>query len=170
MTSLLASYLTLVLAVLAPDGPSDGLDALVLEGHELHPTLATRELDERPLRHVPRDVIHSNPQHSTDPAFITAIARAGSQGKLESEGLRSALYALYVGEKELGFYGFETGTAADADWLEQSLRDIWSHNVSIERARIHRGGRVLIVIWHDGVSAESWDAVNQAVDGRITPR
>lgn len=144
-----------------------GLRPLVLEGQELHPSLVTRRLDDKLIRHVPRSVLRGNPQHSTDAEFVKAIAYSGSQGKLGVEGIRSALYALYLGESEVGFYGLEAASAADADRLEDALRGIWSQNVSIDRARVHRVGLVLVVVWTDGVSPETWEAVNAGVVERL---
>ena len=145
---------------------TSGLSPLMLEGHELHPSLRTRQLDE-PLRHVPRDVLRANPQHSTDPDFVRAIAGGGSQGRLDRDGIRSALYALYLGERDLGFYGLEAESLAEADRWEGQLRKIWSHNVHLDRARVHRGGLVLVVVWTDGVSPEAWEAANALVVERL---
>ena len=47
--------------------------------------------------------------------------------------------------------------------LEDALRGIWAHNVRIGRARVHRGDLVLVVVWHDGVSLDCWEAVNAKV-------
>ncbi|MCA1791980.1 MAG: hypothetical protein LC667_19660 [Thioalkalivibrio sp.] len=149
------------------DLAASGLSSLVLDGRELHSSLVTAQLDEKPIRHVPRDVLQGNPHLSTDAEFVKAIARSGSQGKLGGEGIRAALYALYLGDSQVGFYGLEAASARDADRLEVALRTIWSHNVSIDRARVHRGGLVLVVAWHDGVSRESWEAVNAAVSERL---
>lgn len=144
-----------------------GLARLVLKGRDLHPSLITRRLDENTVRHVRRKVILGNPQHSTDAEFIEAIARSGSQGKLGGEGIRSALYALYFGDREIGFYGLEAASEADANRLEDVLRKTWAHNESIDRARVHRGGSLLVVVWTDGVSPEVWGAVNAAVVNRL---
>lgn len=150
-----------------PRPAANGLAPLALEGRELHPSLMTRRLDDKPIRHVSRSVLQGNPQHSADPEFVKAIARSGSQGNLDEKGIRSALYALYLGEKELGFYGLEAASAADANRLEEALRKIWARNESIDRARVHRGGLVLVVVWTDGVSPEVWKAVNTAVRDRL---
>lgn len=147
---------------------ASGLTPLILEGHELHPSLMTRRLDDKAVRHVPRSLIQRNPQHSTDVEFIKAIARSGSQGKLGGEGIRSALYALYLGDNELGFYGLEAASAADADRLEDVLRSTWSHNEKLGIARVHRGDMVLVVVWTDGVSPETWEAVNATVGDRLS--
>lgn len=124
---------------------TSGLSPLVLEGRELHPSLVTRQLDDDPIRPVPRSVLRGNPQHSTDAEFVQAIASSGSQGKLGREGIRSALYALYLGDGEVGFYGLEAASAADANRLEDALREIWSHNMSIDHARVHRGAWFLLL-------------------------
>jgi hypothetical protein len=144
---------------------ADGLAPLVLEGPELHPSLSTRQLDE--ARHVPRGVVGRNPQHSTDRGFVEAIARAGTQGRHSADGIRAALYALYIGEHEIGVYGLEAASAADADRWEQAVRNTWSHNEGLGRARVHRGGLVLVVLWNDGVSPDVWEAANAVVAGRL---
>ena len=160
----LAGFLVFVFSA----GPMVGLGSLMLEGPELHPTLETRELDESLVRHVPWSLLQSNPQHSTDPEFVRTIARSGSQGRLESTGIVSALYALYAGESDIGIYGLEAASPADADRLEQALRDIWARNASLERARVHRAGNILVVAWNMGLSPEVWEAVNAVVVERLT--
>jgi len=37
-------------------------------------------------------------------------------------------------------------------------------------ARVHRGGRVLMVVWNDGVSPACWQAVNDGLVERLTSR
>src|SRR5687767_14222023 len=144
-----------------------GLGSLVLEGHELHASLKTRQMDDS-VRHVPPALIPGNPHVSTDAAFVAVIARNGSQGRLGGEGIRSALYALYREKNELGFYGLEAVSAADADRWEEALRKIWAHNGRLNRARVHRKGLVLVVVWTDGVSPECWEAVNAKVVERLS--
>ena len=139
------------------------LKPLVLDGHKLHASLVTQQIDDVPRLHVDRAVLRGNPQLSTDAKFIEAIARSGSQGRLGGEGVRAALYALYRGESEVGFYGLEAASTADADRLESLLREIWAHNASLDRARVHRGSKVVLVVWNDGVSASCWEATNAAV-------
>ncbi len=146
---------------------TSGLSSLVLDGPELHSSLTTRNLKDKPPRHVSRSVVLTNPQHSTDTQFIRAIARSGSQGKLSDEGIRSALYAVYLGQSELGFYGMEAVSEEDAERLEKALRKIWAHNKSINLAQVHRSGLVLVVVWTDGVPSEVWDAVNAGVAERL---
>jgi len=144
---------------------TSGLEPLVLEGHELHASLVTPQIDDAPV-HVSRDVLRNNPQLSTDAEFIEAIARSGSQGQLGGEGIRAALYAFYHGESVVGFYGLEAATTADADRRESLLRGIWAKNVSLDRARVHRGGKVLVVVWNDGVPA-CWEAMNAVLAERL---
>jgi hypothetical protein len=146
---------------------SNNLTALILEGSELHPTLETRRLEASTVRHVRRRVIAQNPQHSTSAEFIEAIARSGTQGKFSGEGIGSALYALYFGEKELGFYGLEAVSEADANRWERVLRKTWSHNERLGRARVHREGLALVVVWTDGASPDVWEAVNSVVENRL---
>ncbi len=64
-------------------------------------------------------------------------------------------------KKELGFYGLHAGSMVDADRLESELRATWAHNASLDRARVFRGGELLLVVWHDGVSPECWEAVKR---------
>ncbi|MDB6034893.1 MAG: hypothetical protein JWM16_5231 [Verrucomicrobiales bacterium] len=144
-----------------------GLGSLVLEGHELHASLKTRQIDDS-VRHVPRALIPENPHVSTDAAFVAGIARNASQGSLGREGIRSALYALYREKSELGFYGLEAVSAADADRWEEALRKIWSVMGGIDHAQIHREGLVIVVVWTDGVSPECWKAVNASVVERLS--
>jgi len=174
---------------------TSGLTPLVLDGHELHASLVTQNIDDVPRLHVPRAVLRGNPQLSTDAEFVEAIARAGSQGQLGGEGVRAALYALYRGESGVGFYeseaesaaaadrheslglyggesqvglyGLEAASTTDADRLESLLRGIWAHNVSLDRTRVHRGGGLLVVVWTYGVSASCWEAVNAVVVERL---
>ena len=100
-----------------------GLGSLVLQGHELHASLKTRPIDDsvRHVKHAP-----GNPHVSTNADFVLGIARGASQGSLGSEGIRSVLYALYREKNELGFYGLEAVSAADADRWEEALRKTWS--------------------------------------------
>jgi len=146
-----------------------GLGSLVLEGPELHASLKTRPLDDS-VRHVLRALLPGNPHVSTNAGFVAAIAHSGSQGKLGREGIGSALYAVYRDKNELGFYGLEAVSAADADRLEEALRKIWAYNVNLGRAQVHRQGLVLVVVWHDGVSPECWKAVNAKVVERLVVR
>lgn len=157
--ALLVGSSAVLLAACAPTG----LGVLSLDGHDLHESLTTVQFEHKPARHIPRAVLHSNPQHSTGPEFIRAVARSGSQGKLDEKGVRSALHALYKGEHDLGFYGMEATSLNDADRIESALREIWRHNASINRARVHREGLVLIVVWTDGVSPRIWETVNAVV-------
>ena len=143
------------------------LAPLVLEGHELHAALVTRQIDKNPDRHVSRAIIAENPCLSAEADVVEAIARSGSQGQLGGEGIRHALYALYGAESDLGLYGLEAGSEADADRLEKVLREVWAHNVSIGRARVHRGHLALVVMWHDGVPLECWEAANSQVAERV---
>jgi hypothetical protein len=144
-----------------------GLESLVLEGHELHASLRTRQIDE-PSRHLlPGALPPGNPHLSADAGFVEAIARGQSQGTLGREGIRSVLYALYVGEKELGFYGVEAESVAEANRRENAVRRIMAHNVGLGIARVYRAGLVLLVVWHDGVSPECWSSVNARVIERL---
>jgi hypothetical protein len=144
------------------------LGPLVVDGQELHASLVTRNLKDVSRLHVPRAVLRDNPCLSTDAEFVDAIAHGASQGRLGSEGVRAALYALYLGESELGLYGLEAASTADADRLEGALRGIWAYNESLGRARVHRGGKVLVVVWNAGVSPSCWEAVNAGVVERLT--
>lgn len=91
---------------------------------------------------------------------MAAIAQYASQGQLRGNGIRSAIYAVYQGSSELGFYGLEATSSEVADPLERRLREIWSHNVNEDRVRVHRSGCHFAIVWHDGVSPECWQAAN----------
>lgn len=69
--------------------------------------------------------------------------------------------------KELGFYGFEGESTAEADQREVALRKIWAFNASLGRAFVYRQDLTLVVIWHDGVSSECWEAVKSSVAERL---
>jgi len=159
--SLLAGCLCLLLGSCA----TSGLQEVVLSGHELHSSLGPKLLDG--ANHgVPRGV-RDNPHSTTDADVVESIARSASQGKVGGTGIRAALYALYQGEDELGFYGLEAATTQDADRLEGILRATWAHNVGIGIARVHRGGQIFVVVWHDGVSASCWQEVNAGLAKRL---
>jgi len=145
-----------------------GLESFALEADDLHASLAPRAL-ERANHGVPEGVSES-PHLATDAEGVESIARFASQGRLGGEDLRSALFALYDEEGELGVYGLETATPEGADRLEIELRGIWNTNVDLERARVHRGGRVLLVVWNDHVSRECWRAVNEELAERLDVR
>ena len=155
------------LLLAASSACGSGLDSLVLQGHELHASLVARRLDS--FRDLPAGVVPpKNPQPSSDDKFVRAIAHGSSQGRLGAEGIRSALYARYAaGKKELGMYGLEAKSDADARRREKALREIWSYNARLDRARVHRKGLVLVVVWHTGVSAGCWEAVNAGIVRRL---
>lgn len=160
---LLLSWSLLLLAGCAPSA----LGPLVVDGQELHASLVTRELKDAARLHLAQ-MLRDNPYLSTDAEFVDAIARSASQGRLGAEGIRAALYALYLGESELGLYGLEAASPADADRLEGPVRGIWAYNEGLGLARVHREGRVLVVVWHNGVSPSCWEAVNAGVVERLT--
>ncbi len=158
------------LGLLLSSCATSGLDPLVVDGHEMHPSLVTVQLGEESYRLLSRAVLPDNPHLSTDAGFIEAIARNGSQGKIGGEGIRAALFALYRGESELGLYGLEAASIAGADRLEGVLRNIWAHNVGLDRAHVHRGEEVLVVVFHDGVSPSCWETVNTGIAERLITR
>ena len=153
--------------LLAGSAPS-ALSPLVVDGQELHASLVTLKLDDASRLHVPRAVLRGNPYVSTDAEFVDAVAHGASQGRLGGEGIRAALYAHYLGESEIGFYGLEAASTTDADRLEGAVRGIWAHNERLGRARVHRDGTVLVVVWHHGVSPSCWEAVNAGIVERLT--
>lgn len=161
---LLGCSLLLLLAGCTPGA----LGPLVVDGQELHASLVTRKLeDAAKLALAP--VLPANPHLSTDSAFVAVLAQIASQGRLAGgEGVRTALYALYLGESEVGLYGLEAASPADADRIEGVLRAIWVHNESLERARVHREGNVLVVAWNNGVSPSCWESVNAKVVERLS--
>jgi hypothetical protein len=162
-TLLLGSSLVLVAGC-----ARSGLGPLVVDGRELHASLVTSKLEDAArLQLAP--VLRGNPYLSTETEFVDVIARLATQGQLHrGEGIRAALYALYTGESEVGLYGLEAASTPDADRLEGALRGIWVHNESLGRARVHRRGSVLVVVWHNGVSPTCWEAVNAGVVERLS--
>jgi hypothetical protein len=148
---------------------SSALGPLVIDGRELHPSLVTRRLSDAAKLHL-APVLRDNPYLSTDAEFVEVMARIASQDRADGEGVRAAFYALYLGVAELGLYGLETASTTDADRLEGVLRAIWAHNEGLGRARVHREGKVLVVVWHDGVSTSCWEAANAGVEERLTAR
>ncbi len=162
--SLLAGSLVLALTACT----TNGLRPLVLDGHDLHPSLGPKQLDG--ANHGLPPGVRDNPQFSTDVDVVKSIAHYASQGRLGGDGVRAALYALYQAETELGFYGLEAATTVDADRIEGVLRAAWAHNESLGIARVHRGGPVFVVVWHDGVSPACWQAVNDGLAQRLTAR
>lgn len=164
MKVILAALICLVLPACA----TGERHPLVFEAHELHESLEALPVDDVPL-HVPRDVLADNPQLSSEPEFVAAVTRGSSQGRLQDEGIRTALYAVYRGDSVLGIYGLEARSAADAERLEGLLREIWTVNASLERARVHRGGQILAVVWNAPETPSCWEAVNAAVAQRLEP-
>jgi len=148
-----------------------GLGPLVLDGPELHASLVTRRLEDAAKNQL-APVLRDNPYLSTDAEFVDVIARYASQGRLSGgEGVRAALYALYLGEGkgQVGLYGLEAASPADADRLEGVLRAM-NANARLGLARVHREGNVLVVAWQRGVSRSCWEAVNAGVVERLTAR
>ena len=147
---------------------STGLERVAMEGSELHASLGPKDLEE--AHHgVPEGILRS-PQLSSDPRVVESVGSFASQGQLDGEGIRRVLFAVYEGESEVGLYGLEAASPGIADGLETRLRAIWAHNVSLERTRIHRGGAVLLVVWHDGVTPGCWEAVNARLVARLESR
>lgn len=145
---------------------SSALGPLVVDGRELHASLVTRELkDVAKLILVP--VLRDNPSLSNRAEFVDVIVRMATQGRLNSGGVRAALYAVYLGESEVGVYALEAASPSDADRLEGSLREIWAYGESLGRVRVHRAGKVLVVVWHGGVSLSCWETVNAGVVERM---
>jgi hypothetical protein len=149
-----------------------GLRPLVLDGPELQASLVTRRLEDA-AKHQLAPVLRDNPYLSTDVEFVDVVARYASQGRLRGgEGVRAALYALYRGEGEgqVGLYGLEAASPADADRLEGVVRAVNAFNVRLGLARVYRKGNVLVVAWHCGVSPSCWEAVNAEVVKRLSAR
>gem|GEM_PF-4266669 len=148
------------------------LYSLIFEGHELHASLTTCGT-EQPARHMSRAmVLPTNPYISTDGEFVEAVAGSTSMGRRRTrDGFRSALYACYGNKKGIVLLrGLEAESAIDADWRETALRKIWDHNVKVNRAMVHRKGLLLVVVWHEGLSLEHWNAVNRNVTARLSSR
>ncbi|MCB1050640.1 MAG: hypothetical protein KDC71_08565 [Acidobacteria bacterium] len=162
------NFLALSCLITGPIQIGIGLGALFEEAERIHPSLSLSPIHRFVPRHVDPKVVTQNPQLSSDPAFIEAIAHSGSQGNLSAVGIRAALYVLYRGEKDVGFYGLEAESLAEADHLESALRKIWAHNESLHRAQVHRAGLVVVVVWTDGIALEDWLSVNERVDQRLS--
>ena len=164
----MSTRLLLVWSLLFAGCASSALGPLVVDGQDLHASLVTRKVEDAAKLHLTRALLRDNPYLSTDAEFVDLIARMASQGRLAGgEGIRAALYGLYLGENEVGLYGLEAASTADADRLEGVLRGIWSHNEGLGRARVHREDRVLVVAWNNGVSPTCWEAVNAEVVERL---
>jgi len=159
--------------VLNEDGivcPIVGNLALVfMQGKDLHPSLKTGDPSTGEVRDLSGPEIKYNPQLDSDPAFVEVVARSSTHGKHPARGLSSALYARYLGESEIGFYGLEASSKADADWWETTTRAIWAKNAGLGRARVHRAGLIVLVVWNDGTSEDIWEAVNGVVVQRMKP-
>ncbi|MDX1678374.1 hypothetical protein [Arsukibacterium sp.] len=143
------------------------LDRLLFKGPELHPALSAPSQTKTPRHELAQIGVTQNPQHSTAPAFIKAVARLASRGQLTGQGIHSALYAHYYADHNLELYGFAAESGSDADRIEQALRLSWAEDISLERARVYRDDRLLLVIWTDGITAEVWQAVNSKVAERL---
>lgn len=142
------------------------LEPLVLEGSELHASLGPRAIED--ANHGLPDGVVRTPQLATDAAVIESIARHATQGNFGADGVRTALFALYEGAAEVGFYALEAATDPDADRLEDELYGIWEKNMSLGRAQVHRKGRVFVIVWQDGVSPDCWQEVNDALNRRLS--
>jgi hypothetical protein len=135
-TKLLLGWL-LLLADCAPIA----LGPLVVDGQELHASLVTRKLKDAPKFHLAGGVLRDNPCLSTDADFVDIIARIASQDRLGGEEIRAALYALYLGESEVGVYGLEaaslrtpTGSKAFCAESGRTTR-VWGARGSTAKAR-----------------------------------
>lgn len=149
-----------------PDGQPN-LQSLVIPGNELHESLDAKQLDS--IRHLPRDMrLPENPHQSADNEFVLAVSRASSQGRLNREGIATAFYGIYDdGQTDIGIYGLQAESERAADQREKSLREIWAHNGRFDRSRVHRQGCILVVIWHDGVAKDCWEAINSTVKAKL---
>ena len=141
---------------------------MVLEGRELLPSLRTRQADE-PVWHLRSDsVLPTNPCVSTNAEFVERISRSSSQGQLPRDGVQSALYAAYGDEEQrVLLRGLEATSDDDASSREAALRSIWRVNMRHGNIRVHRKGKLLVVVWHQGLSPESWEAVNSSLAKRL---
>ncbi len=168
MTKPLLTFLVGALSLFLAACTTSRLRSLAVDGPELHPALMRKQLDG--AKHGVPQGVRENPYVSTDVEVVESIARHASQGQFDGDGISAALYALYQFEREVGFYALEADSTDDADRLEGRLRGIWAHNVGLGIARVHRGGRILLVVWNDGVSPACWQAVNDGLVERLTAR
>lgn len=150
-------------------GKQRALSFLMVEGNELHAELQTEPV-ESVSQLPPGMVLPSNPHSSSDPEFVEATARGGSQGRLGGTEMCSALYARYVaGNSDIGIYALEAKSQAVADEREKAIREIWAYNESLDRARVFRNGLVLVVlwIWTDEGLPDCWGEIKATVEARV---
>ena len=67
--------LTVFLSMQVAADSDSGLNQLLVDGHELHASLKTIELENYPVRHLPTDLLPGNPHCSSDHGFVNAISR-----------------------------------------------------------------------------------------------
>lgn len=109
-----------------------------------------------------------NPNVSSDADFVETISRSSSQGRISRKGVRSALYAAFGDEdRSVLLRGLEATSDHDASRREAALRSIWRVNMHHGNIRVHRKGKLIVVVWHQGLSPESWEAVNVNVAKRL---
>lgn len=95
----------------ASSSPS-ALGPLVVDGQDLHASLVKRKLKDAAILQLVL-VLRDNPYLSMDVEFVDVMARIASLGQLGGgEGICAALFALYLGESELGLYGLEAASPA----------------------------------------------------------
>ena len=70
-------------------------------------------------------------------------------------------------ETVIGVYGLEAASTEDADRREQLAREVWAVNASVDRARVHRGGNVIAVVWCAELTPACWEDVNAAIAARL---
>ncbi|MEO1527872.1 MAG: hypothetical protein AAFX06_20770 [Planctomycetota bacterium] len=154
----------------ASQTPESPLSGFLFQADELHASLHLT--DPETTSEVPADLgWTSNPEVSEQSPFLEAVARGGSQGRLDSAGMRAALYARYTdGMNEIGVYGLEAKSMKDADQREALIREIWAHNESLDRTRVYRRGRVLFVVWlwtKEDAPLECWESTKRRFQQRL---
>ena len=142
-----------------------GLERVLLDASELHPSLSNRPIAK--ANHGVPFGVRSTPHLTTDPKGIDSIAGFSSQGQLDGDGLCAGLWTALQSDREVGYYGLQCTTDAHADEREARLREIWAFNVRQDRARVHRHGKTVLVVWHDGVTPACWRTVNDVLAARL---
>ena len=59
------------------------------------------------------------------------------------------------------------GLPPDMKISEGRLREIWAKNASLDRAQVHRKGKILVVVWNAPDTPSCWDEVNATVAERL---
>ena len=142
------------------------LERFAVCGDALYPGLETPALPFLSRPDCPAGV-ERNPEFGREDAFVTSVGRRASQGRQNGEGVDAALYALYREQADVVLYGLEAADDSVAERLEAQLHEIWDYGVGLGRVRLYRSGRVLLVLWHGGVSPACWESLDAELRARL---